>query len=453
MLNKINEAKGESYSNDTKENHEIKIVECKICCDLMLESQILSCSQCQNKACLTCYQTYIMVHLREPCCMTCKQICTMNFMVENFHSDWLKQIFLPHHGKMVIEREKALLPTRQEQAILASEMKLIRKQIAELPTNVTLKRKYQYQQLEKEITKKQSVRKKLQQKIDELKSRRVLFVGSNIQKLGNKTYISKCVNDSCRGFVDLSHSCGICSQKICKKCHLPNNFKHRCKKENILSATVVKSETKNCPKCFIPIFKIFGCSEMFCTLCHTSFDWETGLVLRGFQHNPHFLEWIVTQEKNRNWDQIEPTEIPFYHEYHNRLNELQVYRMGWKDQCVCTHIYDLYDQTENNILPNFVTNYHPDNSDLGINFLSNEINEINWTMKVLNRDKKQQKQNLFRTLIEDDLVVLADLIRQVMIGKDMLLIINKFYTYEEHRAHRLEKIVSIYGGKIPKIVG
>lgn len=34
-----------------------------------------------------------------------------------------------------------------------------------------------------------------------------------------------------------------------------------------------------------------NCRQMWCTQCHTSFDWKTGDVVIGNIHNPHFLEW------------------------------------------------------------------------------------------------------------------------------------------------------------------
>ena len=35
-----------------------------------------------------------------------------------------------------------------------------------------------------------------------------------------------------------------------------------------------------------------NCSQMFCTICHTAFDWRTGRVETGPLHNPHYYEWM-----------------------------------------------------------------------------------------------------------------------------------------------------------------
>ena len=35
-----------------------------------------------------------------------------------------------------------------------------------------------------------------------------------------------------------------------------------------------------------------NCSQMFCTKCHTGFDWKTGRKANGVIHNPHYYEWV-----------------------------------------------------------------------------------------------------------------------------------------------------------------
>lgn len=52
------------------------------------------------------------------------------------------------------------------------------------------------------------------------------------------------------------------------------------------------ANTRPCPTCFVPIYKISGCDQMFCTECHAKFSWRTGKVVKGLFHNPHFFEWI-----------------------------------------------------------------------------------------------------------------------------------------------------------------
>ena len=70
---------------------------------------------------------------------------------------------------------------------------------------------------------------------------------------------------------------------------------HVCDANNIASALAIKKETKQCPGCHNRIFRVEGCSQMWCTGCHTAFDWNTGRkVSTTGLHNPHWFEYQRT---------------------------------------------------------------------------------------------------------------------------------------------------------------
>ena len=54
---------------------------------------------------------------------------------------------------------------------------------------------------------------------------------------------------------------------------------------------MIKAETRGCPSCGVPIFKISGCDQMWCTQCKVAFSWRTGKRVHGVIHNPHFYEF------------------------------------------------------------------------------------------------------------------------------------------------------------------
>ena len=68
---------------------------------------------------------------------------------------------------------------------------------------------------------------------------------------------------------------------------------HQCNEADVASVKNIKSTTKPCPHCSTRIHKYVGCSQMFCTHCHSSFDYNTGKIITGNFHNPHRLEWLA----------------------------------------------------------------------------------------------------------------------------------------------------------------
>ena len=75
---------------------------------------------------------------------------------------------------------------------------------------------------------------------------------------------------------------------------------HVCNRNDIESAELIKNSSKPCPKCYVPIFKISGCNQMFCTNCHVVFDWVSLKIDTGSVHNAHYFDWMTSQKNDTN---------------------------------------------------------------------------------------------------------------------------------------------------------
>ena len=115
------------------------------------------------------------------------------------------------------------------------------------------------------------------------------------EKKERKQFIMKCPGDDCRGFLSTQYKCDICKINVCPKCRAIKTEGHECKKEDIESTELIKKETKGCPQCGIPIFKISGCDQMWCIECKVAFSWRTGNIETGNIHNPHYYQWRRNQ--------------------------------------------------------------------------------------------------------------------------------------------------------------
>ena len=88
-------------------------------------------------------------------------------------------------------------------------------------------------------------------------------------------------------FLSSGYKCAICEVRVCSKCHeimgyTPNcKENHECNPDTVAAVEMIKQETKPCPQCTAPIFKISGCDQMWCTACNIAFSWRTGLKVTG----------------------------------------------------------------------------------------------------------------------------------------------------------------------------
>lgn len=137
-------------------------------------------------------------------------------------------------------------------------------------------------------------------------------------------YLFKCGSGDCKGFVEFNGRCSLCNHVYCTQCfkditdessHSSSTPTHTCKEEDLLTAKEIMNSTKACPNCASRIFKISGCSQMFCTNCHIGFDYNTGKIIKHDFHNPHRMEWLQSNggRMANNEAQCNPEHIEFIH--------------------------------------------------------------------------------------------------------------------------------------------
>ena len=88
--------------------------------------------------------------------------------------------------------------------------------------------------------------------------------------------------------------CVLCEKRICTKCGAQKtlNSPHSCDEEERLNFKTIKRNSKACPNCGVRIQRSEGCSQMFCTICHIGFDYNSGEIIKSNFHNPHRAEWL-----------------------------------------------------------------------------------------------------------------------------------------------------------------
>tara|TARA_B100001093_G_C26853993_1_gene1026501 strand:+ start:853 stop:2199 length:1347 start_codon:yes stop_codon:yes gene_type:complete len=220
----------------------------------------------------------------------------------------------------------------------------------------------------------------------------------DVQERVKRKFVQKCQKEGCRGFLSSQWKCGICEEWTCKDCleviGPDKNVEHVCKKENVESAKLIKKETRSCPKCATPIFKINGCDQMFCTQCKTPFSWNTGRIATGVIHNPHFFQW---QRENGGTGPVNPHAhcggLPTYWGFYRNLRQkIQSYpEMNVRKYCIVMEHFTHFQEVVLIPLRNKLQR-EPDNKVLRMQYLAGEKTEKNFKTTLIKRYNRRNKE-------------------------------------------------------------
>lgn len=236
--------------------------------------KLVVCAFCSFEACRTCCETYILNESVPKCMNTsCGREWTRLFISTNFTNIFMNTKLKKHREQLLFEKEKALLPATQP--------------------------------IVENMIKQDDIRGRIRVLDDEIREiyiRRRAFETDirNLDRTRNTPtqraeFVRACPDSECRGFLSTQWKCGICQKWACPDCHeikgLTRDVDHTCNPDNVATARLLASDTKPCPNCRTGIFKIDGCDQMWCTQCHTAFNWRTGRI-EDVVHNPHYFEWL-----------------------------------------------------------------------------------------------------------------------------------------------------------------
>ena len=231
----------------------------------------ITCEYCEFTACTACCQHYIIDQESSMCMNTgCKKEWTRKFVVNTFHNTWVTGAWRRMNTKVDIDKEKALLPATMAIVEEFKAKKVIKAEIAEI--------------------------RELQRAMNIRKNNLEVQLRNGGDVITEKTVSNgrKCPDENCRGFLNTQFKCGLCEKWACHECHVikgdTRDAEHTCNPDTLATAQLLSRDTKPCPKCAIPIHKIEGCDQMWCTQCHTAFSWRRGTIENRI-HNPHYYEW------------------------------------------------------------------------------------------------------------------------------------------------------------------
>jgi len=266
--------------------------ECHICYEQFNKSTRSNtiCSKCNLESCKVCIRKYLMDQGSDPHCMGCKQGWSREETITAIGKSYYNKEYKEHRKNMMFDTEKARFPE----------------------TMPVVERKVKENNIREDIRKIDKEREELRMKMWELEKRKrdrnnelynMQWNNNKGEEKEKKVFIKKCPVDDCEGFLSSSWKCGVCSTWVCPDCFEIKgktsdeltkqqlDAQHTCDPNSLETAKMIKAETRGCPSCGVPIFKISGCDQMWCTQCKVAFSWRTGRRVNGVIHNPHFYEF------------------------------------------------------------------------------------------------------------------------------------------------------------------
>jgi hypothetical protein len=338
-----------------------KTGECVVCDDTFNKSvhAEISCRACEISCCKSCVRQYVSTSIKDAHCMNCKANWDRGFLVDNLNKSFVDGKYSETRKAVIFQREQARFPESMEYVErmkkrifyqdMNQEIAIIRVKYQDCLRKINNVKKTDEGD---ELINMSNYFAKLQKYVMKIKTleftRNVLkkeLEEQGILKKRKVTFIHACPKEDCKGFLSTAWKCGLCDNWTCPHCFElkgsmkddPNN-PHVCKEENVKSAELINKSTKNCPKCAIPIYKISGCDQMFCTECKIAFSWNTGEIDNGVIHNPHYFqiqrelaqtlnqEQLHTLENNANRDLCGPCgddNMPNWYLYHGIIRKLE----------------------------------------------------------------------------------------------------------------------------------
>ena len=374
-------------------------MDCTVCCEKINKSnrKEIVCNYCDYSSCRICFQKYLTESIEDPHCMNCKKQFNREFLTNSCTSVFITTIFKEYRQTILFDREKALLIETQPYVIVEKEKIKMHEQIS---------------LLHKDVVKYESMIKIKRDQMTALYSRISNLNIDNSQDLveENRKFIRKCPINDCRGFLSSRWKCGTCDTYICNKCNEIKDEDHTCNPENIATMDLLNKDTKPCPECATPIFRISGCPQMWCTNCNTPWDWNSGKKVAGTIHNPHYYDFVRNGGGGRNHEDIPCGGLPNLIEVRYMCSRLNIKNNTlYNIHNIITHIQN-YEIREHRI-PNFVTF----NRNLRVSYILNKITEAEFKKTLQLNEKSVEKHREFNNIYQMFINVATDILRQIIV--------------------------------------
>jgi IBR domain, a half RING-finger domain len=361
-------------------SRESGVFDCSICygeypyLNKKKKNQEIQCPQCLQQVCVTCQTMYAKGE-----CMHCKMVWKVSFIVEKMGSTFYEKVMKPKKIEELLVAEKEKLP--QLQPLVEWERKT--RQDKEnsrfgIPPSMIARPKIS----------------------------------------ASKIQVFPCPTTGCRGFIQNGQSkkqcgtCSVCQKDACVRClaSLANTTvdAHVCKVEDIQSLLAIQQDSRQCPRCTSFIYRTEGCNHMYCTNCHTHFDWVSGSILKT-STNGHYLNLqkfseniatLPTPDESTSPQKEDSTGCPTFSLTANKVDFEKMKEKGVGSERFLHSLYEdsnsirLY-KRKRLVEEEMKQEYQMKLEEYGIRYLMNEIMEVQWGKALFNQFKQYERAFLY----------------------------------------------------------
>lgn len=490
--------------------------DCAVCCEEFNKTKNLkiSCEHsgvCSFDACKTCVKTYLLGNTSDPNCMQCNKAWSDKFIAKNLGSTFLRSEYSIHRKELLVQQQISRMPETMAAAESYKQVLLLENQIKQLKNEIKKNKKTYYEIFNTRNNKRGDLRKDLELtpkspendnkliknfKENDLKyveeqsalretelllkanirqlmhDIRVIGTGGTInneEKKEARKFIMPCPNTDCRGYLSSQYKCELCEHHTCSKCFeliglSKEESGHECKPENVESAEFIKKQSKPCPCCGTRISKIDGCDQMWCTQCHKAFSWNTGKIVTGIIHNPHFYQY---QRENgggvmaRNPDDVICGGLPDFGDIRAKI---VLSKMSNDKAHLMNTVFNIYrlqfDFTLMTVDPLRANVREEQNFEKErIQYILKEISRDELGTKIIRKDKARKKQTAVLHISELFTTIAIDIFQKIILsnkdGKDFAeeleAHISEYDKLRQYCNEHFKEISILYGVCVPFI--
>lgn len=397
---------------------------CGICINEYNKREYLKITcECGFSCCKKCIKQYTLGIFEEMHCMNCKVVWDNQFINLNFDKTFVCNEYKKHKQEILFNHEKRLLHKTQH----------------------IVEKKIQLEELYNEQNNINQQMSELYNKKNEIKNK--IYDLKNNTQINTFTKIKRCPSYNCKGFLrnNLSNTqkqkspvisenectsssvnsnnkhknknkykcslptiveesdnqlliCGLCKCDVCDLCNEivsdKENGVHVCNKDTIESIKLIEKDSKKCPSCYINVYKIDGCSSMYCYKCNVAFNWNTLKIEKNLIEDTDFRNHIL--HKNGIPSEIANSERIITTSFIRDLISKH-YFIGLNDLTLFKDISLLVMK----LTKKFTIPTKKENTPLSVNYMLNKIDQKKYKSMLFKYDKEYDKKISYYNVISN----------------------------------------------------